>query len=227
MNTILLLEDDAVLSQEIKIFLTHHNYQCDCIYDGSLVKSQYKLKTYDLIILDINVPGINGIEVCKLIREENKNIPILMLTAFGEIEDKILAFNQGADDYLVKPFHLDELHLRIKSLLRRKENPQVNVNIIKIADLSIDQDNLKVFRNNIEVTLSPKEYKLLEILAKAQGRVMSKNQIAAELWDYHIETSQNTIEVYINFLRKKIDKDYEKKLIHTKFGYGYYLKFEE
>jgi DNA-binding response OmpR family regulator len=224
---ILLLEDDAILSKEISTFLTNNAYNCDCVYDGSLVKSQFKLKEYDLVILDINVPGQNGTEVCKELRENDTKIPILMLTAFGEVEDKVLAFNAGADDYLVKPFHFEELLVRIKSLFRRKEVPQAKTNIIKIDDLQIDNDEMKVSRNNIEISLSPKEFKLLNILARANGRVLSKSQIADELWDYHIETNQNTIEVYINFLRKKIEKDFSKKLIHTKIGYGYYLKLED
>jgi DNA-binding response OmpR family regulator len=177
--------------------------------------------------LDINVPGSNGLNVCSSIREEDKSTPILMLTAFGEIEDKVTAFNKGADDYLVKPFHFEELLVRIKSLLRRKTVPQAAEEIIKIADLLINNSEMKVYRGENEINLSPKEYKLLYLLAKANGRVISKNQIADELWDYHIETSQNTIEVYINFLRKKIDKGFEKNLIHTKVGYGYYLKSED
>lgn len=221
---ILLLEDDFTLSAEIKLFLENNAYQCDCVYDGSLLMKQYKLKAYDLLILDINVPGINGQQVCNSIRELDKHIPILMLTAFGEIEDKVTAFNNGADDYLVKPFHFDELLLRTKSLLRRKLIPQAEDDIITVDDLVINRTEMKVSRNNTIINLTPKEFKLLAILAKANGRILSKSQIAAELWDYHIETNQNTIEVYINFLRKKIDRDFEVKLIHTKVGYGYYLK---
>ncbi len=221
---ILLLEDDFTLSLEIKLFLENNSYQCDCVYDGSLLTKQYKLKDYDLLILDINVPGINGFQVCNSIREFDKHIPILMLTAFGEIEDKVTAFNNGADDYLLKPFHFDELFLRIKALLRRKIVPQNDDETIIIDDLLINLSEMKIFRNNGEINLTPKEFKLLTILAKANGRILSKSQIAAELWDYHIETNQNTIEVYINFLRKKIDKDFESKLIHTKVGYGYFLK---
>lgn len=223
---ILLLEDDRTLSTEIKTFLNTHAFVCDCIYDGSLVLKQYVLKTYDLIILDINVPGSNGLNVCKEIREVDKTIPILMLTAFGEIEDKVTAFDKGADDYLVKPFHFEELLARIRSLLRRKGTPQTSADIIQIADLVINNTEMKVYRGDTAINLSPKEYKLLMLLAKANGRVISKNQIADELWDYHIETSQNTIEVYINFLRKKIDKGFAANLIHTRVGYGYYLKAE-
>ncbi|MDP3930532.1 MAG: response regulator transcription factor [Bacteroidota bacterium] len=226
MNTILLLEDDPILSKEIVNFLMGNHFVCDCVYDGGLVKSQLKLKHYDCVILDINVPGMNGIEVCKQIRNDNKNTPILMLTAYGEIENKITAFKNGADDYLVKPFFFEEFLLRIKALLRRKEKPQHVENVYQVADLIINFDNKEVIRGGGEIKLSPKEFKLLALLARANGRVLSKNQIADELWDYHIETNQNTIEVYINFLRNKIDKDVVNKLIHTKVGYGYYLKDE-
>ena len=223
---ILLLEDDFTLSTEIKSFLERHSFTCDCVYDGSLFLKQFQLKTYDIVILDINVPGINGLEICKNLRNIDRKIPILMLTAFGEIEDKLLAFDNGADDYLVKPFHFDELFVRIKSLIRRKDKPQNDELIFKLDDLEIHDNDKKVFRNGKAIELTPKEYKLLSILAKAGGRVLTKQTIADKLWDYHIETNQNTIEVYINFLRKKIDKDFEKKLIHTKIGFGYYLKLE-
>ncbi|UBM58172.1 response regulator transcription factor [Marinilongibacter aquaticus] len=226
MENILLLEDDPVLSKEISQFLDSNDFKCDCVYDGSLASKQAKLKEYDLAVLDINVPGMNGLEVCQLLRQDNGKMPILMLTAYGEIEDKMEAYNKGADDYLVKPFHLEELLIRIKSLLRRKDIPQVETQEIEVADLRINTYTMQVFRAEKEVALSPKEFKLLSILAKANGRVLSKMQIADELWDFRIETNQNTIEVYINFLRKKIDKDFEQKLIHTKVGYGYYLKDE-
>jgi DNA-binding response OmpR family regulator len=226
MYNILILEDDPILSKEIKNFLTKHDFECNCVYDGSLVLKQFKLTKPDLMILDINVPGINGLEVCKSVREIDDKTPILMLTAFSEVDDKVTAFNNGADDYLVKPFHFDELFIRIKSLLRRKEIPQSKNTEIIIADLVINVSEMKVFRNEIEINLSPKEFKLLTLLAQADGKVISKNKIADELWDYHIETNQNTIEVYINFLRKKIDKNHDLKLIHTKVGYGYYLKIE-
>lgn len=226
MNNIILLEDDYTLSKEIGNFLTKHNYSCDLIFDGLMLQKQYKLKSYDLAILDINVPGINGLEVCKNLRQIDLKTPILMLTAFGEVEDKVTAYNNGADDYLVKPFHFEELLLKVKSLLRRKEIPQLKSDIFEVDNLTIDKNEMKVYRAGQKINLSPKEFKLLAILAKANGRVLSKSQIADELWDYHIETNQNTIEVYINFLRKKIDKDFDTKLIHTKVGYGYYLKAE-
>jgi DNA-binding response OmpR family regulator len=183
--------------------------------------------TFDVILLDINVPGTNGMEVCKTIRESDKKTPILMLTAFSEIDDKLISFQNGADDYLVKPFHFEELFARVTALLRRKEIPQQKQEKITIQDLEIIESEMKVFRSGEEIKLTPKEFKLILILANANGNVLSKQFIAEKLWDYHIETNQNTIEVYINFLRKKIDKDHSVKLIHTKIGYGYYLKEHE
>ena len=224
---ILLLEDDFTLSKEIAIFFTSKSFECIPYYDGLLLLKKYKPFEYDLIILDINVPGKNGIEVCKAIRELDKKTPIIMLTAFNEIEDKLTSFENGADDYLVKPFHFEELFARVSSLLRRKEIPQQIKEKIIIDDLEINDTEMTVFRSGIEIKLTPKEFKLLLVLANANGKVLSKQYIADKLWDYHIETNQNTIEVYINFLRKKIDKDYPVKLIHTKIGYGYYLKETE
>jgi DNA-binding response OmpR family regulator len=220
---ILLLEDDFTLSKEIKSFFHSKSRHCDTVFDGFLLLKQYHAEPYDLVILDINVPGLNGLEVCETIRFEDKKIPILMLTAFGEIEDKLLAFKNGADDYLVKPFHLEELLARVNALLRRKEIPQNDLEVLIINDLEIFISEMKVKRANELIKLTPKEFKLLTILAYAKGRVLSKQDIADKLWDYHIETNQNTIEVYINFLRKKIDKEHAVKLIHTKVGYGYYL----
>lgn len=223
---ILLLEDDFVLSREVTHFLSQKDMKCDAVYDGTLLIKQFNLETYDLVILDINVPGTNGLEVCKTIRNINKSIPIIMLTAFGELEDKVNAFDAGADDYLVKPFHLTELFMRIKALLKRAENPLTEPTLIAIEDLEIDVSNSTVKRASREINLTPKEFKLLLLLANAHGRVVSKQYIAETIWDYNIETTNNTIEVYINFLRRKIDKESKVKLIHTKPGYGYYLKSE-
>ncbi len=223
---VLLLEDDATLSAEIEKFFKSKNIECQAILNGDLAAKQYNKDQHDLVILDINVPGQSGIEVCASIRKIDKKVPILMLTAFGEIEDKLKAFNTGADDYLLKPFHFDELFARVNALLKRKEVPQQEEDIV-IADLVISNTEMRVYRGGVEIQLTPKEFKLLSILAAANGRIVSKNTISEQLWDYQIITNQNTIEVYINSLRKKIDKNYEAKLIHTKVGYGYFLKNEK
>ena len=147
-----------------------------------------------------------------------------MLTAFGQIEDKVQAFNIGADDYLVKPFHFDELFIRINSLMRRNQTTQKSDEILIIEDLQINASAMKVTRGSAEINLTPKEYQLLLLLAKAKGKTVSKSTISDLVWDLNFETGTNTIEVYINFLRKKIDKNYDVKLIHTRPGFGYYLK---
>lgn len=224
MLNLLLLEDDLILASEIVAFLSRNGMACEAVYDGDLFLRQFKRKSYDGFLMDINVPKINGIDLCKKIREQDILTPILMLTAFGEIEDKKDAFEAGADDYLVKPFHLEELLIRINALQRRKLTPQQSTNLIVIEDLSIDLDSKTVIRQDEVIDLTPKEFKLLTILANAKGRVLSKQDIAEQLWDYQIETNHNTIEVYVSFLRNKIDKSHTNKLLHTKVGFGYYLK---
>lgn len=226
MTRILLLEDDPILSKEVTAFLTTKGFVCDGVFDGDVFFRQLGLAHYDAFLLDINVPGLNGLEVCRKVRMADATTPILMLTAYGEIQDKLDAFQQGADDYLVKPFHLDELYIRIMALLRRSTQPQEKKDILQVADLEIDLNEMKVKRAGQSIELTPKEYQLLLFLVKAKGRTVSKQLIAEEVWDIHFETSLNTIEVYINFLRKKIDKAHEKKLIHTRPGYGYFISFE-
>ncbi len=227
MISILLLEDDVVMATQIKQFLDNQQFHCKVIRSGEAFLQERANHHYGIFLLDINVPAINGLEVCKRIRAEDKTTPILMLTAYGAVQDKVEAFNFGADDYLVKPFHFDELLARIKSLLRRSKNDLTQDEIIKIADLEINLTQMQVSRAGHSISLTPKEYKLLELLALAKGRVLSKQTIAEQVWDINFETGTNTIEVYISFLRNKIDKGFEPKLIHTRIGYGYCLKVEQ
>jgi len=225
MPKILLLEDDFKLASKLKLFLNRIGFSCDTVYDGALFFKQLKIESYDLYILDINVPVLNGLDVCKKIRETESSIPILMLTAYNEIEDKVNALNSGADDYLVKPFHLEEFEARIKALLRRAKFPQLtDEETLVIADMEINMAEKKVTRAGINIALTPKEYKLLELLATAKGRTVSKQTISEKVWDIHFETGTNTIEVYISLLRNKIDKGFSLQLIHTRPGFGYYLK---
>lgn len=221
---ILVLEDDYTLARELLAFFGSKDFECECIYDGQLFLRHFLKQKADLYLLDINVPGVNGLEVCQAIRNVDKKTPILMLTAFGEIEDKVSAFSKGADDYLVKPFHFDELFMRVTALLRRRENSVEMAEIIETGDLRINVSESTVTRAGEQISLTPKEYRLLLILARAKGRVVSKQNIAEDLWDDNVLTSPNTIEVYINFLRKKIDSRHSEKLIQTRTGYGYYLK---
>jgi DNA-binding response OmpR family regulator len=220
---ILLLEDDATLSNEIKKYFNSRSIECDAVLDGISAEKYFKIGKYELAILDVNVPGLNGNEVCKRIRLIDDKLPILMLTAFGEIEDKLLAFSNGADDYLVKPFHFEELMARVNALVKRNEIHNTESDII-VGDLRISNYEKKVFWNHQEIELTPKEYNLLIILSNANGRIVSKQFISEKLWGDQMITNQNTIEVYINSLRKKIDKMTGIKLIHTKVGFGYFIK---
>jgi DNA-binding response OmpR family regulator len=224
---VLLLEDDLVLSSEISTFLASNDILCETSSDGEEFLTKTTGAAYDIYLLDINVPKINGLEATQIVRDTDPNTPIIIISAYDDISDKKEAFLRKADDYLVKPFHFDELYARVQSLLRRKEVPQQTESKIAIKDLEILEQDMKVFRAGEEIKLTPKEFKLILILAHAKGKVLSKQFIAEKLWDYHIETNQNTIEVYINFLRKKIDKDHDTKLLRTKVGYGYYLSDQE
>ena len=186
----------------------------------------YKLastNSYDLIILDIILPGRNGLEVCRQIRKHDNLTPILMLTALGTTEDKVSGLDSGADDYLTKPFKLQEFLARVRALTRRKNQPTQS-GILKIADLELNTDTKEVKRNNQPIQLTVKEFALLEYFMRNQKRVLSRVQIAENVWDLNFDTGTNIIDVYVKYLRDKVDKNSEKKLIHTVFGVGYVMK---
>lgn len=220
-HRILLAEDEPKLGQVVRLELIRQGYETDVAVDGISAEKLFKQHTYSLILLDINLPGKNGIDLCKAFRIENKDVPIIMLTALDQIQDKVNAFELGADDYIVKPFHFDELFARIKVFLKRAE---IVFEKISIADLEIDMGNKSVSRDGKNIVLTSKEFKLLVLLAKAKGRIISKQEILEKVWDLSFDTGTNTIEVYISFLRNKIDKPFESKLIHTKQGFGYFIK---
>lgn len=221
---IVLLEDDKKLAKEIKQFLSNHDFNCTEIYDGQELADQFAGLGADLYILDINVPGMSGIEVCKHIRRSGATTPILMLTALGEVDDRVNALESGADDYLVKPFSFDELKARIKALLRRGTYLlQPDGEVIVIADLEVNTSEMSVKRSGKVIELTPKEYKLLEVLMKSKGKIVNRKTIVEGVWGINFETGTNAVEVYINFLRNKIDKGFEVKLIHNRSGYGYYV----
>ncbi len=224
---ILIIEDDQRIAQTISKGLVEQGMKTEIAYDGKIGTKYAISGNFDLILLDLNLPEINGYQVAENVRKVDKDTPILMLTALGETEDKIEGFEKGADDYLVKPFDFRELLVRIKSLLKRSKTAQEEENHkVQVADLVVDYDAKLVFRNNTAIQLTPKEFGLLEFLLKNHDRVVSKAEIAEAIWDQTANQSLNVIEVYINFLRKKIDKDFEPKLIHTKSGMGYVLREE-
>ena len=198
-------------------------YQTDIAVDGLEASKMFSGENYSLVLLDINLPYKNGIVLCREFREQNKKIPIIMLTAAGEIHDKVEAFNIGADDYIVKPFHFSELFARIKVFLKRSDVPD-EADIIVVEDMEINFLNKTVKRGGVNINLAAKEFTLLVLLARNKDRVISKQEILEKVWDLSFDTGTNTIEVYISFLRNKIDKPFEHKLIHTKPGFGYYIK---
>ncbi len=222
-HKILLVEDEVKLGKIIREELNSNGYQTDIAVDGLEASRLFGLHTYSLVLLDINLPYKNGYVLCKEFREQNKKIPIIMLTAAGEIHDKVEAFNIGADDYVVKPFHFSELFARVKVFLKRSELPAESDKIV-VADMEINFLNKSVTRSGVNINLTAKEFTLLVLLARNTDRVISKQEILEKVWDLSFDTGTNTIEVYISFLRNKIDKPFEQKLIHTKPGFGYYIK---
>ena len=217
---ILIVEDERKIARALGRALKNEKYAVDISHDGTDAYAMARMIDYDLLILDRMIPGdYDGLSLTKKLREEGKKVPILLLTALGEIQDKTEGLDSGADDYLTKPFSLDELLARVRALLRR---PQTQAEtILKIADLSLDLNAREVFRNNQKIELTNKEFSLLEYLVRNAGRPVSKEQIIDHVWDYDADILPNNIEVYISYLREKVDKPFKRKLIKTVRGIGY------
>jgi two-component system, OmpR family, copper resistance phosphate regulon response regulator CusR len=221
---ILLIEDETKTAQLIREGLELHQIEVEVAYDGLMGLTLANRNHYDLIITDLILPEMNGLSLCKKIREGGSGVPILMLTALSTSEDVVTGLDAGADDYLAKPFELNVLLARIRALTRRKTENTSTANILKIADLELNVDTKRVHRAGQEISLTAKEFNLLELFLRNQGRVISKAELAEKIWDITFDTGTNVIEVYVNFLRKKIEKGFESKLIHTQIGLGYILK---
>ncbi len=221
---ILVIEDEVRTIQLIKQGLEEQHWEVDIAYDGAMGFQLAIRQVYALIISDIILPGMNGLELCRKLREVGVSSPILLLTALGTTDDKIEGLDAGADDYLAKPFEFRELMARVSALTRRSIGIIHTANTLKVADLEMDLDTKTVIRAGQEITLTAKEFGLLEYFIRNQGRVISKAELAEKIWDVTFDTGTNVIEVYVNFLRKKIDKDFEPKLLHTQIGMGYVLK---
>jgi len=224
LGNILIVEDEPKVALFIKKGLEEHDFIAKIAYNGLEGKELALTHDYSLIILDLNMPLMSGQEVCKEIRKKNASIPILILTALSTTEDKLDGFENGADDYLIKPFEFRELLARIKALLKRSNHNSSFTNILKVADLELNRETKIVKRNNIPIDLTAKEYLLLELLMSNKGKVISRSEIAEKIWEINFDTGTNVIDVYINFLRKKIDRNFTNKLIHTYIGLGYVLK---
>ena len=222
---ILIIEDEKKIATTLKKGLTENGYHVDLAFDGLIGKRLFESNNYDLLILDINLPGMNGYELCKAIRNTNQHIPIIMLTAMNTTEDKIEGFDNGTDDYIIKPFEFKELLVRIRALLKRTMNQQLpNGNILKVADLEMILDTKEVKRADQPITLTAKEFQLLEYFMRNRNRVLSRADIAERVWEIDFDTQTNVIDVYVNYLRNKIDKKFDTRLIHTQVGMGYIMK---
>jgi|SRR5690606_27194723 DNA-binding response OmpR family regulator len=222
---ILLIEDDKILNDNIAQALQAEGYTVFALFDGTLMERKTKKEKFDCVILDVNLPGINGFELCKQLRTYDLVTPVIMLTAFSELEDKINGFNAGADDYLSKPFFMRELILRVRNLIKRstqsgQTSTQQN---LYFDDIVLNTAQKKVFRNQIEIELTPREFNILYHLMQKPHEVISKKELVSLIWGQAVDFNTNTIEVYINFLRNKLDKPFGKNTIKTKIGYGYYL----
>ncbi|MBC7510924.1 MAG: response regulator transcription factor [Ferruginibacter sp.] len=225
MQQILLIEDEQRIAELIKRGLEEQGFAITVAYDGLMGKKLAIANNYELVITDIILPNLNGIELCKLLKSIKPDMPIIMLTALGTTDDKVEGFDAGADDYLVKPFELRELYVRIRVLLKRLNNkPNAQGFILKYADIELNLHTKIVKRNGKEIQLTPKELKLLEYMMQNTERVLSRVEIAEKVWETTFDTGTNFIDVYINYLRKKIDKGFETKLIHTKPGLGFIFK---
>lgn len=222
---ILLVEDEQKIADTLKMGLTEEGYYVETAYDGTIGWKLFQQNNYDLVVLDINLPGINGYELCKKIRNRDANVPVIMLTALGSLNDKIEGYDSGADDYIIKPFEFKELLMKIRVLLKRTSHQNIPVGtILKVGDLEMNLDSKEVKRGDTSINLTAKEFQLLEYLMRNKNRVVSRSDIAINVWDIDFDTNTNVIDVYINYVRNKVDKKFDSKLIHTQVGMGYILK---
>lgn len=226
MVKILLIEDEPKTVQSLKQGLEENNYVVEVAYDGTMGHQLAIRNAYQLIISDIIIPGINGLELCRKLRAEGIQTPILMLTALSTTDDKIEGFDAGADDYLAKPFDFKEFLARVKALIKRSNQTMIEAQVLKFADLELDLSSKIVSRSGQKINLTAKEFQLMEYFLRNQEKVISKAEIAENIWEVEDENSSNLIEVYVNYLRKKVDKGFSSKLIHTQFGMGYILRQE-
>lgn len=222
---ILLVEDERRIADTLSFGLTENGYEVSIAYDGNIGHRVFQNQSFDLVILDINLPGMNGFDLCKHIRASDRNVPVIMLTSLSTIEDKIEGYDAGADDYIIKPFEFRELMMKIRVLLRRSSDALLPTgNLLFAADLEMNLDTRNVSRNGQVILLTAKEFQLLEYLLRNKNRVVSRADLAINVWDIDFDTNTNIIDVYINYVRNKIDKPFPDKLIHTQVGVGYILK---
>jgi len=221
---ILIVEDEKKIADSLKQGLSENGFYTQVCYDGGMGLKLFRHGVFDLVILDINLPGLNGYDLCKAIRHSNPDVPVIMLTAMNTVDNKIEGFDVGADDYIVKPFDFRELLVRIRALLKRLHSPVPKDTQLKVDDLIMNLDSKEVIREGKSISLTAKEFQLLEYFLRNKNRVLSRADIALNVWDIDFDSGTNVIDVYVNYLRKKIDKGFENPLIHTQIGMGYVLK---
>jgi two-component system, OmpR family, copper resistance phosphate regulon response regulator CusR len=222
---ILIVEDERKIADTLKMGLGENGFDVDVAYDGQIGHQILLSRSFDLVILDINLPGMNGYELCKAVRYRYPNMLVIMLTSMSSLDDKIEGYDAGADDYLVKPFQFRELLLKIRALLKRTAGQVEPVgNVLKAADLEMNLDKKEVSRAGQPIKLTAKEFQLLEYLMRNRNRVVSRADLAINVWGVDFNTNTNVIDVYISYVRNKVDRDYEHKLIQTHVGMGYILK---
>jgi DNA-binding response OmpR family regulator len=224
---VLVIEDEQQVSSFIKQGLEEQSIQVDVAYDGPMGRHLALTRDYTTVIVDIVIPGINGFDLCRILKNEKPNTPVLMLTTLGTTSDKLAGFEAGADDYLLKPFEFQELIARLKALARRASTSTRTVgHILKYEDLELDLEQKVAKREGNVIKLAAKEFMLLEYFMRNQGRVISRAELADKVWDIRFDTGTNVVEVYMNMLRNKIDRDFETKLLHTRINLGYVLTRE-
>lgn len=224
MTKILVIEDEVKLAQTIQKGLVENGYGVDIALNAATAEQLLALHEYNVIVSDVILPGESGVSLLSRLRAGGLLTPVLLLTALGQMEDKASGFEAGADDYLTKPFEFRELLMRVKALSRRTPTATPEQSVLKYATLEMNLDTKEVFRSGKSIQLTPREFALLAYFIRNPERVISKTEIAEKVWDIHFDTGTNVIEVYVNFLRKKIEKDFDEKLLHTLFGNGYMLR---
>lgn len=227
MTKVLIVEDESKVANSVKKWLEENNFLVDLAPDGAVGRHLAQTNNYDIVLLDLNLPFLSGYEVCLEIKATQPTLPIILVTAMDNIEKKLSGFEVGADDYLVKPFDFRELLARMKTLLKRKQSANdatESSEKLQLADLEVDLGYKTVARNGVTIELTAKEFALLEYLLRRNGRVATRSEIVENVWDINFDLGTNVVDVYVNFLRKKIDRNFEPKLIHTKQGMGYYMK---
>lgn len=222
---ILIVEDERKIADTLKMGLEENAFEVEVAYDGKIGRQILSNRRFDLVILDINLPEINGFSLCQSIRHISPDTIIIMLTSMSSLDNKIEGYNAGADDYMIKPFEFRELLLKVRASLKRTSGQEMPVgNILRAADLEMNLDNKEVRRAGRRIRLTAKEFQLLEYLLRNKNRVVSRADLAINVWDIDFNTNTNVIDVYISYVRNKIDKDFEHKLIQTHIGMGYILK---